>query len=70
MRFESRRPLVCATTSDAVPYATVDAADPVEYSVPAALDVFKERHLAPRRRIRWHPGALTPNCHNAPTHKV
>jgi hypothetical protein len=41
MLFESRRPLVYATTCDAVPYVTVDAADPVEYSVPAALDVFK-----------------------------
>jgi len=70
MRFEPHRPLVSATTSDAVPYVTVDAADPVEYSVPAALDVFKARHLAPRRRTRWPPAALTPNCHNAPTHKV
>jgi hypothetical protein len=67
-RFEQRRPLSAAATSDAVLHAADDTADAdaVKHHAPAALDELKEQRVAPRRRTRWVSGATTPNTTTSP----
>ncbi|MDN7178144.1 hypothetical protein M0D69_08950 [Caballeronia sp. SEWSISQ10-4 2] len=65
-RFEQRRPLSAAATSDAVLHTANADADAVKHHAPAALDELKAQHVAPRRRTRWVSGAAIPNTTTSP----